>query len=70
MAHLYKVLDYEVNHLIELENECTQLMMDMWSLNVTRGRKSDKRVRQLVKEIPQQKLKIKLLEERITKEAL
>ncbi len=68
--HLYKVLDYEADKLIELENECTQLMMDMWSLNATRGRKSDKRVRQLVKEIPQQKLKIKLLEARLAKEAL
>ena len=68
MAHLYKVLDYEVNRLIELEDECTQLMIDMWGLKAKISRSA--RVRRLIKDIPRQKLKIKLLEARLAKEAL
>ena len=66
--HLYKVLDYEVNRLIELEDECTQLMIDMWGLKAKISRSA--RVRRLIKDIPRQKLKIKLLEARLAKEAL
>lgn len=68
MVHLNRVLDYEVNRLIELEDECTQLMIDMWGLKAKISRSA--RVRRLIKDIPRQKLKIKLLEARLAKEAL
>ena len=68
MVHLNRVLDYEVNRLIELEDECTQLMIDMWGLKAKISRSA--RVRRLIKDIPRQQLKIKLLEARLAKEAL
>lgn len=68
MPHLERVIDYEIQQLVDMEDECTQLMIDMWGLKAKISRSA--RVRRLIKDIPRQKLKIKLLEARLAKEAL